>query len=191
MKFLPTKNARRRFSVARDLHGVPHISANSWREALYGLGYMHAIDRPTQLLFSRAVASGQSTELIADKPELLEMDRFFRRAGLYQHLDAEVGNLDDKTFDQLTAYCEGVNDGIEGFRPLAADVGHRLRAAALESTIRVADGQPAQLRWSGRGTAAERTHPAGPDSSRRGARQTARTVQPAVGRRRFRAALAA
>jgi penicillin amidase len=113
MKFLPTKNARRRFTVARDIHGVPHIEAGSWRSALYGLGYMHAIDRPTQLLFSRAVASGQATELIADKPELLEMDRFFRRSGLSLHLDAEVGSMDDATFDQLTAYCEGVNDGMK------------------------------------------------------------------------------
>ncbi len=81
MKPLLTKNARRRFTVARDIHGVPHVEADSWRGALYGLGYMHAIDRPTQMLFSRAVASGQSTELIADKPELLEMDRFFRARG--------------------------------------------------------------------------------------------------------------
>ena len=116
MKFLPTKHARRRFTVARDIHGVPHIAASSWRGALYGLGYMHAIDRPTQLLFSRAVASGQSTELITDKPELLEMDRFFRRTGLFLNLDQEVGDLDDETFDQLTAYCEGVNDGMKSSR---------------------------------------------------------------------------
>ena len=82
MKLLPTKHARRRFTVARDIHGVPHIEAGSWVGALYGLGYMHAIDRPTQLLFARAVASGQSTELIADKPELLEMDRFFRKSAI-------------------------------------------------------------------------------------------------------------
>ena len=81
MKFLPTKHARRRFTVARDIHGVPHIGASSWRGALYGLGYMHAIDRPTQMLFARAIASGRATEQIADKPELLETDRFFRRAG--------------------------------------------------------------------------------------------------------------
>jgi penicillin amidase len=112
MKSLPVKNARRRFAVARDLHGVPHISASSWRAALYGLGYMHGIDRPTQLLFARAVASGQSAELIADKPELLETDRFFRRVGLYLNLENEVAALDDETFDQLTAYCEGVNDGM-------------------------------------------------------------------------------
>jgi len=114
MKILSTKNARRRFTVARDLHGVPHISAVTFREALYGLGYMHAVDRPTQMLFARAVASGQATELIADKPELLEMDRFFRRTGLYVNLDNEVANLDDETFDLLTSYCEGVNDGMKG-----------------------------------------------------------------------------
>ncbi len=113
MKLLATKSARRRFTVGRDLHGVPHIAAGTWREALYGLGYMHAIDRPTQMLFARAVASGQSAELIADKPELLEMDRLFHRVGLYRHLDAEVAALDDDTFDQLTAYCEGVNDGMK------------------------------------------------------------------------------
>jgi len=113
MKYLLTKSARRRFTVGRDVHGVPHISADTWRGALYGLGYMHAIDRPTQMLFARAVASGHSAELIADKPELFEMDRLFRRAGLYLSLDDEVQQLDDQTFDQLTAYCEGVNDGMK------------------------------------------------------------------------------
>ena len=116
MKLLSTKSARRRFTVGRDAHGVPHISAGTWREALHGLGYMHAIDRPTQMLFARAVASGESAELIADKPELLEMDRFFRRVGLYLNLDEEVKQLDDETFDQLTAYCEGVNDGMKDSR---------------------------------------------------------------------------
>ena len=113
MKSLPLKHARRRISVARDENGVPHISATSWRGALYGLGYLHAIDRPTQLLFARAMASGRSAEQIADKPELLETDRLFRRVGLYLSLDREVDQLDDGTFDQLTAYCEGVNDGLK------------------------------------------------------------------------------
>jgi penicillin amidase len=113
MKSLPLKHARRRVSVARDENGIPHISALSWQAALYGLGYLHAIDRPTQMLFARAVASGRSAEQIADKPELLETDRFFRRAGLYLNLDREVDQLDDHTFQQLTAYCEGVNDGMK------------------------------------------------------------------------------
>jgi penicillin amidase len=112
MKPIPLKYAKRRFEAARDDAGVPHVTAPSWREALYALGYLHALDRPTQILFARVVASGRAAERIANKPELVEMDRFFRRAGLYLHLDREVSNLDDRTFGDLTAYCEGVNDGL-------------------------------------------------------------------------------
>ncbi len=115
MKPIRIKNPRRRFTAARDENGVPHIAAATWRNALYGLGYLHAIDRPTQMLFAHAVASGRSAELIADKPELLETDRFFRRVGLFLHLEREVRRLDDVTFDHLTAYCEGVNDGMKEF----------------------------------------------------------------------------
>ena len=85
----------------------------SWREALYGLGYMHAIDRPTQLLFARTMAAGRSAELISDRRKLVETDRFFRRAGLALRLDEEVRTLDDETFAELTFYCEGVNDGLK------------------------------------------------------------------------------
>jgi penicillin G amidase len=112
MKPLSIKNPRRKFAAARDENGVPHVVAHNWATALYGLGYLHALDRPTQMLFSRAVASGRSAELIADKPELVETDRFFRRVGLYRHLEREVAGLDDRAFGNLTAYCEGVNDGM-------------------------------------------------------------------------------
>ena len=113
MTKISIKKARRRFSAHRAEHGVPHIAADSWLDAIYGLGQMHAIDRGTQMLFSRVVASGTSAQRIADKKELLETDRFFRRTGLYLHLEREVRALDDKTFRQVTAYCEGVNDGLE------------------------------------------------------------------------------
>lgn len=119
MKALPLRHPRRRFTAVRDSSGVPHITSESWLGALYGLGYLHALDRPTQLLFARSVARGRSAEKITDKPELVETDRFFRRVGLFLGLDREVHDLDDHTFDQLTAYCEGVNDGMkEGGRSL-------------------------------------------------------------------------
>lgn len=113
MQPLPLKHARRRLEAYRDDNGVPHVVAGSWRAALYGLGYLHGLDRPTQMLFARALASGRSAELIADKPELLETDRFFRRVGLQLMLDDEVRRLDDRTFGDITAYCEGVNDGLQ------------------------------------------------------------------------------
>lgn len=113
MKKIPLPNTRRRFEVARDDNGVPHVRGATWLDALFGLGYMHATDRPTQLLFSRSVASGHAAEEIAGTPEMFETDGFFRRIGLNLDLDTEVRNLDDRTFSQLTAYCEGVNDGLK------------------------------------------------------------------------------
>ncbi|MDP6058677.1 MAG: penicillin acylase family protein [Pirellulaceae bacterium] len=113
MKPIPLPTTRRRFSVARDDHGVPHVEASTWLDVLYGLGYMHATDRGTQLLFSRSLANGCGAEEIADTPELLETDRFFRRVGLHLDLEREVRSLNDRVFQQITSYCEGVTDGLE------------------------------------------------------------------------------
>ncbi len=128
MRPLHFKHAQRPFTAVRDDCGVPHVQALEWLDALYALGFMHAIDRPTQLLFSRAMAGGRSAELIAEKWELWETDRFFRRAGLHLNLEREVAALDPKTREQVAAYCAGVNDGLAesgrtlpmwatGFRP--------------------------------------------------------------------------
>ena len=46
--------ARRKIKAQRDEQGVPHIEGTTMLDVLYGLGYMHAADRGTQLLFSRA-----------------------------------------------------------------------------------------------------------------------------------------
>ncbi len=113
MKPINIKNASRRFTASRDENGVPHIRAATFADTLYGLGMMHASDRPTQMLFGRAVAAGHSAEAIADSPELYETDCFFRKVGLHLDLDREVDQFDDRSFGQLTAYCQGVNDGLK------------------------------------------------------------------------------
>lgn len=114
VKHLHLKGVENRFTATRDENGVPHITAENWLNALYGLGYVHAVDRGTQLLFSRSVASGRATEEIADRAELLETDRFFRRIGLHRRLPEEVAALSGSIQEQLGAYCEGVNAGLVG-----------------------------------------------------------------------------
>ena len=109
-----TPNARRAFTGFRDDSGVPHLKAASWLDALYALGYMHAVDRGTQLLFARAMASGSAAETISGSPELIETDRFFRRVGLHRQLTREVQQLEPRIAEQLRAYSEGINDGIAG-----------------------------------------------------------------------------
>ncbi len=113
MERISTAAAQVPFEARRDAAGVPHLTAGSWLEALYGLGYLHALDRPTQIFFSRVVASGQAAARIADQPELVETDRFFRRAGLHLGLDQEIANLPSHTREQLDWYCNGVNDGLQ------------------------------------------------------------------------------
>ena len=113
MKTIPLNNTERPFVVARDENGVPHITAGSWLDALFGLGYMHTVDRGTQMLFSRSVASGQAANQIASNPELYETDRFFRQVGLPQGLEREVDSLEAGVRDQLAAYCAGVNDALD------------------------------------------------------------------------------
>jgi penicillin G amidase len=112
MEAIRTKSARYEFKAARDDNGVPHVFASTWHEALYAWGYLHALDRPTQMYFARSVASGRAAESIRDKLELYEMDVFIRRAGLYRHLAREIKSLPDDTLSQLELYSQGVNDGL-------------------------------------------------------------------------------
>ncbi|TWT36898.1 Acyl-homoserine lactone acylase QuiP precursor [Posidoniimonas corsicana] len=112
MEAIQPKAARYDFRAERDAAGVPHVHASSWRHALYALGYLHALDRPTQIHFARAVASGVASERIANKPELLEMDLFLRRAGIHLRLDYEAKLLPPRVLQQLEWYCQGLNDGM-------------------------------------------------------------------------------
>ena len=167
MRSLHLKHCRRNVSAARDENGVPHIAAPSWREALYGLGYMHALDRPTQMLFARAMATGRSAELIADRPELVETDRFFRRAGLYLRLDDEVRSARRRHVRRADRLLRRGQRRHERVGPLAADVGHRLPPQPLESAGGAAGRQSVELRRAGGRPAAERAADSGIDPGRR------------------------
>jgi penicillin amidase len=156
-KPLRIKYSRRPFSAARDDAGVPHIQADSWLDALYGLGYLHAIDRGTQLSFSRVVASGRSAELFSNKPQLFETDCYFRQVGLYLHLDEELERLTPEDCKEFEAYCEGVNDGLKqagrslpmwatGFQPGPWDVQSIMLLGNLLNFGGLAIGQQQQER---------------------------------------------
>lgn len=138
------KYQEREVLIERDVNGVPHVEAECWLDALFGLGYQHARDRVTQILFSRAVASGRGAEQISDKPELFETDCFFRKVALYRNLEHEAALLDDERRAEIDAYCEGVNRGIRaagrslpmrvtGFQPYDWDVSAVLLVGKLLS----------------------------------------------------------
>ena len=113
MEQLELKASRVDFTAHRDAAGVPHATCGSWLEAVYALGYLHALDRPTQMHFACTVAAGRGAELIANRPQMLEVDRFLRRSGVHLRMSEEVGMLAPRILEQLEWYCRGVNDGLE------------------------------------------------------------------------------
>lgn len=113
MQVVQTAKASRPFQAIRDNAGVPHILGSTWHDVLYGLGYMHALDRGTQMLFARSVALGRAAEQIADRSELVETDLFFRRLGLHLRLKEDFQDLRSDWREQVSIYCDGVNAGLQ------------------------------------------------------------------------------
>jgi penicillin amidase len=93
--------------VLRDAYGVPHISAQSFADAVYALGYVHAQDRLWQMEVNRRTAAGRLAEVLGEGA--LEADRFLRTIGIRRAAEANVGKLDAETRSLLESYAAGVN----------------------------------------------------------------------------------
>ncbi|MGH8706927.1 MAG: penicillin acylase family protein, partial [Burkholderiales bacterium] len=93
--------------VLRDGHGVPHIAARSFTDALHALGFVHAQDRLWQMEVNRRTAAGRLAEAFGQSA--LETDRFLRTLGIRRAAEANFKNLDAETRGMLEAYAAGVN----------------------------------------------------------------------------------
>ena len=93
--------------VQRDRYGIPHISAQTLEDAVYGLGFAHAQDRLWQMEMNRRIAAGRMAEILG--PGALETDRFLRTLGVRRAAQANLRQLDPETRKLLDAYAAGVN----------------------------------------------------------------------------------
>jgi penicillin amidase len=101
-------------SIVRDRRGVPHVRAQNERDAWFALGFVHAQDRLSQMLWLRRVAQGRSAECIGE--EGLASDRQARTldlAGLARRDAARQGTLARRV---LEAYAAGVNARLARIR---------------------------------------------------------------------------
>ena len=97
----------KRVEILRDSYGVPHISAQSFADAIYALGYVHAQDRLWQMEMNRRTAAGRLAEAVGEGA--LESDRFLRTLGIRRAAQANFTHLDAETQSLLEAYAAGVN----------------------------------------------------------------------------------
>ncbi len=113
------KNISKETTVYFDDYGVPHIYANSQKDAMTVLGYVHAQDRLWQMELMRRIASGRLSELFGSK--MLSTDKFFVGLGIDENAQQSLAQLDknSQSYILATAYLDGINQYIkEGKAPV-------------------------------------------------------------------------
>ena len=108
---LPTLDSS--VEVYYDSYGIPHIYADSQREAFTALGYVHAQDRLWQMELLRRVARGGLSEVFG--PDLIQTDKFFLSLGIDDATRRTLSSIDrrDSTFVLAQAYLDGINAFLE------------------------------------------------------------------------------
>lgn len=103
--------------IARDEHGIPHIEARDPAGLYWGLGYVHATDRPLQMLLTRIAGQGRVSELLDGSDSSLEIDLFFRRMNWQVCTPAQRDALSAEAFEACEAYCNGVQAALSRRTP--------------------------------------------------------------------------
>ncbi|MBW2498749.1 MAG: penicillin acylase family protein [Deltaproteobacteria bacterium] len=93
--------------ILRDARGVPHVLAPADGGGFFGLGFAHAQDRLSQMLWLRRRAAGRSAEVVGR--EGLAADRLARLLSMERASRAAVEALPEATRTRLEAYAAGVN----------------------------------------------------------------------------------
>lgn len=96
--------------ILRGPYGVPHVLAQSPRDAYFGLGFCEAQDRTVQLEIFRRAASGRLAEILGEG--VLPMDRFARTVGIRRIAERQMANASPEAQALASAFCDGVNAGF-------------------------------------------------------------------------------
>jgi penicillin amidase len=101
-------------AAARDVLGVPHISAASLDDALFVQGFVTAQDRLWQMDGLRRLAAGDLAEIIGQAA--LTSDRESRRLRMRRIAEQQYISLPAKERAALAAYARGVNFFLDTYR---------------------------------------------------------------------------
>ena len=110
---LSLENLSENVTVHFDQNGVPHINAQTQKDAYTALGYVHAQDRLWQMELIRRIAPGRLSEIFGDK--LVETDVFFAGLGLVEDANKSISKIDinSEAYKLTIAYLDGVNQFVE------------------------------------------------------------------------------
>ena len=105
----PLKGLAQNVSVRRNAMGMPLIESNSFHDALFALGYVHASDRITQMVTLRLLAQGRLAEMSG--ADLLDADRYMRAVNLKK----SAGELYKASSPRLKRFFEVYARGVNAY----------------------------------------------------------------------------
>ncbi len=105
----PIKGLAQSVSIRRNAQGMPLIESNTFHDALFSLGYVHASDRITQMVTLRLLAQGRLAEMSG--PEALDVDRFMRAVNLKK----SAGELYNASSPRLKRFFEVYARGVNAY----------------------------------------------------------------------------
>ncbi|MBA3552519.1 MAG: penicillin acylase family protein [Actinobacteria bacterium] len=108
--------------VVHDRWGVPHIYAESARDAYFAQGFVVASQRLFQMDMAWRLATGRISEMFGELT--LPLDRFVRTVGWGRAARRFVGMWDERSAEMADAFAEGVRAWVETMpaRPIEYDV---------------------------------------------------------------------
>ncbi|MGH7171936.1 MAG: penicillin acylase family protein [Gemmataceae bacterium] len=95
-----------RVRIHRDRWGIPHIEADSERDAAFAIGFCHGQDRAFQLELLLRAVRGTLSELVGR--DALPIDRLSRRIGFHRAAAEQWPLLDAEIQAGIEAYAHGV-----------------------------------------------------------------------------------
>ena len=109
---LLTKDLSAPIHIHTDENGFVHIKANTRKDAIFGIGVVHARDRLFGIDSFRRLARGKLSEIFGEK--LVEIDKISRTIGFCRAAERDVEELKLKKEYQevneiMDIYCKGVN----------------------------------------------------------------------------------
>jgi penicillin G amidase len=107
--------------IYRDEWGIPHVRAQSVRDAFAGQGYVHAMDRLWQMDASRTQMQGRWAELVG--PSGLEADKLARRLGVSAASQRDYQAMSPGARAMVDSYTAGVNAYLASAQPLPPEYG--------------------------------------------------------------------
>jgi penicillin amidase len=100
--------------IIRDSYGMPHIYAQTDKDARFALGYCMAQDRLFQMDIVRRAARGRLAEILGQ--DLVPLDKFFRTITAGNSVEDIAAAYPHETVSVWEAYAEGVNYFIDNHK---------------------------------------------------------------------------